>query len=223
MKITTFAFAVASLLFFNSCKKAATTNSQALQYQLQTTNRIATVNALTAPGSITWNSGTASATLIKLEAKNSSNAEVEFKSTLTQQIDLFASVASTLGNVVIPPGTYSEVEFKIQMNQNGTTPALILNGQFTSGTGTITPVVFQVNSLLEIKAEQTNVTITDNSGSTAVTSLNLAALTTGITQGMLNSATLTGGSIIISATSNTNLFSIISGNLIQSHEVEVHH
>ena len=222
MKITNLIIAAASLLLFNSCKKSATSD-QALQYQIQTTNRTAVVNAPLSAGSITWTSGTATASLIKLEAKNSNNTEVEFKSTLNQQIDLFAPIATSLGNVVIPPGTYSEVEFKIDLTPNGSAPSLVLNGQFTSGTGVITPVIFQVNSMVEIKAEQTNVTITSTSGSTALTSVNLALLTVGISQTMLNSATLTNGKIIISATSNTALFDIITANVIKSHEVEVHH
>ena len=222
MKITNLLIAASSLLAFNSCKKAATSD-QALGYQLQTINRSAVVNAPLAPGNITWTSGSALATLIKLEAKNSSGTEVEFKSQLAQTIDLFSSVASNLGNVVIPPGNYSEVEFKIQLTPNGSTPALTLKGTYTSGTGLVIPVVFQVNSLLEIKAEQANVTITANTNTTALTSVNLAPLTNGISQAMLGSATVTGGSIIISATSNANLYAIITSNLIQSHEVELHH
>ena len=222
MKITNLLIALTSLFIFNSCKKSASAD-QAIQYQLATINRTAVVNTPVSAGSITWTSGTASATLIKLEAKNSSNTEVEFKSQMAQQIDLFSSVAATLGNVIIPPGTYKEVEFKIQMTPNGSTAALTLNGKFTSGTGIVTPVTFLVNSMFEIKAEQANVSITDNSSTTAVTSLNLALLTTGISQTMLNNATVTNGTIVISSSSNTNLFNIISANLIQSHEVELHH
>ena len=222
MKITKLFIAVSALFLFNSCKKSATSD-QAIQFQLSTVSRTAIVNAPLAPGSITWSTGTANATLIKLEAKNSSNTEVEFKSQMAQQINLFSSVAANLGNVVLPPGVYSEVEFKIDMNQNGSSPALELNGQFTSGTGITTAVKFQVNSLLEIKGEQANVTITDNSSTTAVTSLNLSALTIGISQVLLNSATVTNNTILISSSSNTNLYNIILANLIQSHEVELHH
>jgi hypothetical protein len=51
----------------------------------------------------------------------------------------------------------------------------------------------------------------------------MALLTVGITQAMLNSATVTGGSIVISSSSNVALFNIITTNLSHSHEVEVHH
>ena len=222
MKIANLILLSSSILFFNSCKKS-TSNDQVLQYQLQTTNRSAVVNAPLSAGSITWTSGNASATMIKLEAKNSSGTEVEYKSAITQQIDLFLPVAANLGNVVLPPGTYSEVEFKISMNQNGNTPALQLNGQYINGNGVVTPVRFVMNSLLEIKGEQSNVTITSSGNTSEITSLNLAALTSGISQIMLNNATVTGGTIVISSSVNAALYNIIAGNLVQSHEVELHH
>ena len=224
MKTLSIVFAFAATLFFlPSCKKAATSSPSSMEYQIQAINKTAIINQPVSPGSILWTSGTASATMIKLEAKNSGSEQVEFKSNTAQQIDLFASVAASLGNVSIPAGTYTEVEFRIEIAQSGSNPALQLNGQFTSGTGVVTPVIFLVNSMIDIKSEQTNVTVTDNSSATALTTLNLALLTSGITQTMMNSATHTGGTMIISSSSNANLYNIISNNLIQSHGVEVHH
>ena len=222
MKKIQILIAITSLLFATSCKKSAN-GSAAMEYQIQTVSNSALILAPLGAGNITWTTGTASATMIKLEAKNSASQEVEFKSQVHQQIDLFASVATSLGNVVIPPGTYSEVEFKIQIDQDGSNPALQLNGLFTSGTGVATRVQFLVNSLVDIKAEQSNVTITDNASATALTSMNLSLLSNGITQTMMNNATVTRGTIIISSSSNVNLYNIILNNLIQSHDVEVHH
>ena len=82
---------------------------------------------------------------------------------------------------------------------------------------------FVLNSMVDIKAEQSNVTISDNNSVTAVTTMNLALLSNGISQAMMNSATVSGGTIVISASSNTNLYNIILNNLVQSHEVEVRH
>ena len=148
---------------------------------------------------------------------------MEFQSSAVQQIDLFASVITGLGNVVLPAGTYTEVEFKITLNQNGTNPAMQLNGQYTSGTGVITPIVFNLNSLFELKAEQNNVSVTGSGSLTALTTLNLSFVSNGITQAMLNSATLTNGKIVISASSNLSIYSIITNNLQQFHHVDVTH
>ena len=212
---------IAAPLFFAACKKNSSSDPSAFKYKLTTTNRSNVVNRIDA-GNVTWASGYASATQVKFEAKNSSNAEVEFKSSAAQRIDLFAPLAASIGNVTLPPGTYHEIEFKAELAPNAPDAALELNGTFTSG-ATTTPVIFTVNSALEIKTEKNNVVISDNASYTALTNLNLALLTQGITEAMLNSATKTSGKIIISAASNTNLFNIMLANLDNCDEVEFDH
>jgi hypothetical protein len=214
----------AAMLLLVSCKKSSTggTTDSTMQFQLKTANSLVIVSRLTAPGSILWTSGSAAATEEKLEAKKD-GSQLEFKSSGLQQINLFASVVANMGNIVIPVGTYTEVEFKITINQNGSNPALELNGQYTSGTGVVTPVVFSLNSSFVLKAEQSNVTVTGNSTITALTTLDLSIISNGITQAMLNSATLTSGKIIISATSNVSIYNIITDNLLEFHHVDVSH
>jgi hypothetical protein len=213
----------AVFLLLDSCKKSDSGGTDStMQFQLKVANPLVTVNRLAGPGTILWTSGYAAATEEKLEAKKD-NSQLEFKSSGLQQIDLFASVIANMGNIVIPVGTYTEVEFKITVNQNGSNPAMELNGQYTNGSGVVTAVVFSLNSLFVLKAEQTNVTVAGNSTITALTTLNLSIVSNGITQAMLNSATLTNGKIIISAASNTNLYTIITNNLLQFHHIDVSH
>ena len=131
----------AAMLILGSCNKASTDNSSvttpaSMQFQLIASNPLVVVNKSTLAGSINWTSGSAAATEVKLEAKKS-GSQLEFKTTVLQQINLFASVISGLGNISIPAGTYTEVEFKITLNQNGSNAAMELNGQYTSGTGVV--------------------------------------------------------------------------------------
>ena len=98
-----------SLSIFASCKK--NTGSSGFKYKLTTTNRSNIVGRLDA-GNITWSSGYAFANLLKFEAKNSGGSEVEFKSSVSQHIDVFASLATAIGSINLPQGTYSEIEFK---------------------------------------------------------------------------------------------------------------
>ena len=215
----------AAMLFFGSCKKSGsdgTATNSTLQFQLKADNPLVTVNKPGGQASILWTSGSAAATQEKLEAKKNEN-QLEFTSSDLQQIDLFGSLIANMGNIAITAGTYTEVEFKITVNQNGTNPALELNGQYTSGTGVVTPVVFSLNSLFVLKAEQANVIVTGNSTTTALTTLDLSMVSTGITQSMLNSAALTNGVTVISTASNSNLYTIITNNLLQFHHVEVSH
>jgi uncharacterized membrane protein len=57
----------------------------------------------------------------------------------------------------------------------------------------------------------------------ALTTINLSLLTTGVSELMLNNAVLTNGTIIISSTSNANIYNIILNNLHDSDEVEFEH
>jgi len=224
MKISKLLMTVATaMIILSSCSKSsdsAGTTPAAMQFQLTTSNPYVVV-ARAAAGSITWTSGTAWATETKLEAKQN-GSQLEFKSSIDQQVNLFASVIAGMGNISIPAGTYTEVEFKITLNQNGSNPALELNGTYTNGT-VVTPVVFSINSLFLLKAEQSNVVVSANTSIDALTTLNLSFVSSGITQAMLNSATITSGKILISASSNINLYNIIINNLQQFHHVDVTH
>lgn len=133
-------------------------------------------------------------------------------------------MASALGNVTIPAGIYTEVEFRIELAPSGADAALELNGTFTNGnTGVTTSVVFRISSAYEIKGEKNNVVVDNTTTTTSLTTLDLSLLTTGISQLMLSSATVTGGTIVISSTSNTVLFNLISANLQLHHEAEIGH
>ena len=215
----------AVMVLSGSCKKSSSDGATAdstMQFQLKAANPLVTVNRLNGNGSILWTSGSATASGVKLEARQD-GLERELKSSRIQQIDLFASVMVNLGDFVIPVGTYTEVEFKIELNQNGSNPALELNGQYTSGTGVVTPVVFSLNGLFELKAEQANVVVTGNSSIAALTTLDLSFVSNGITQTILNGASITAGKIVISASSNINIYNIITNNLLEFHHVDVSH
>ena len=226
MKFPKFLTTVISLSFIlASCSKSGSgtgDTSSSMQFQLGIVNPLVTVNLVASPGTILWNSGSAYATQVKLEAKQN-GTEVEFKTTTPRLIDPFAPVAGTMGNVTLPAGTYTELEFKISLDQNGSTPALVLNGQYTNASNTVIPVQFVLNSAFILKSEQNNITVTANGSITALTTLDMSLISNGITQAMLNSATVSGGKIIISALSNINLYNIIINNLQQFHHVEVNH
>jgi len=213
-----FSIIIVVVTLFISCKKSST-NASGIKYQLQTTNR-SSVIARTTTGNLQWTSGFGSATEVKFEAKNN-NHDVEFKSQSPQLIDLFLAVA-TLGTITLDPGTYTEVEFEVELNPSGSNAALELNGQYTSGSVT-TPVKFIVNSPLELKNEKNNVVVTGNNSYKALTTINLSLLTTGVSELMLNNAVRTNGTIIISSTSNANIYNIILNNLHDSDEVEFEH
>lgn len=210
MKATLLTVISLSLIGLTSCKKENVGGDTALTFQLKTTNPTSTVARTMA--TVAWQSGFVNANLIKFEAKQAGN-EVEFKSTVQRHIDLFA-LPTDIGNVTIPAGTYDETEFKIFIAPNSGEPALQLQGTVDN-----TPVIFKVDNSNLIKAEQHQVTI--SGGSIALTTLDLAGLTQGVSAADFASATQTGGSIIISSSSNTNLYNAILNNISRLGETEV--
>lgn len=214
--LLTFAFGASFLLF--SCKKERQENG--VTYQLKTSTPSATITARTVgSGSIQWTGGYASVVEIEFEAK-SNNVEIEYKSEARQKINLFSTI-SNLGLITVPTGTYEDIEYEVEVGPNGTDNAIQLNGNFTNGSGVITPVQFKLNKELEIESKQMNVVITDGAKMTAVTTLNLSLITTGVTESMLTNATRAGGVIEISDTSNTEIYNIIYENLKKCGGVEV--
>lgn len=225
------ASATVALTGLSSCKKEATGSetSSGFLYQLQTVNRTAPVARMAATSrmegaSVQWTSGIASAIELKFEAE-SSKGEVEFKQKTAQQIDLFAATSS-LGNITIPEGTYQEVEFKAHLSPAGSTPALQLNGSFMSGSVT-KAIQFVVNTNVELKAEKHNVVVAQGATYAALNSIDLIQISQGLTEAALNSAqTNSNNTIVISATTNTNLYNMLVTNLNNHHceaEVEKKH
>ncbi|MDQ6609982.1 MAG: hypothetical protein M3Y85_09205 [Bacteroidota bacterium] len=218
--------AVILFLSFVGCKKESLSEKSSISYQLKTSNTSSAMNRIssagrTEAGTILWTGGSAFANQIKFEAKNSSG-EVEFKQNIQQQIDLFAATSS-LGTITLPPGTYSEVEFKALLVQSGNKPALELTGTFTTG-GISRPIVFRVSANVEVKAEKNNVTVVSGTNYSALNTIDLSQLTRGVTGADLSNATLSGGSIILSSNSNSAIYNTILNNLSSRHgEAEVEH
>jgi len=159
---------------------------------------------------IEWTAGTASANLIKFEAKQNSN-QIEFKSSVQQTIDLFGS-NSSLGNIAVPPGIYDEIEFKAQLSPVGANPALELKGTFTQGSA-VMPVTFRANETILLKGEKHNVTVNSGTLHNAVTSMDLRKVMMNITATDLANAVNTNGEILITSGINQQLYDIIVKNL----------
>ncbi len=213
--------AIAAIFFVVGCKKTAN-HSTGVSYQLKTINHSSTItraystgNLITSSvgvqgGTIDWTSGYASAKEIKFEAEGS-GVHVKFQSETPQKIDLFSPLSS-LGNVVIPTGVYESAQFEIELLHTVTDAALELKGTYNN-----TPVIFRIAGDFEIDAELPAITIKDGTNYTALTALNLANLTTGISGATLDAATRDGsGTIVISATTNASLYDAMLNNLQNS-------
>ena len=214
MKAKLLTITAISLITLSSCKKDTTATNSGFTFQLKTTNPTSTVAKTMA--TVTWQSGFVNANLIKFEAKQAGN-EVEFKSNVQRHIDLFALPAD-IGNISVPAGTYDETEFKVFIAPNSGEPAFQLQGTIDN-----IPVLLEVDNSNLIKAEQHQVTLSGSN--VALTTIDLSGLTQGISAADFTNASQTNGTIVISSSSNANLYNAILTNVsrLGETEVEIHH
>lgn len=198
---------IAVITFFSialfSCQKNQ--DAPGITYNLKSINKISSISG-GSNSSINWTNAFANVTEIHFQIEKD-GAQIKHKSDAHKKIDLF-STQSFLGNVVVPPGTYTKVEFEIELVSTSNEAAFELKGTYNT-----IPVIFKVNGSYEIETERDNVTIADGKNYTAITALDLSLLTKGVTETMLNDAVRTNGEIVISSSSNVSIFEIMRINL----------
>jgi hypothetical protein len=173
----------------------------------------------TAGANVQWTSGTVSATLLKFEGKQGTS-EVEFKSSVKQTVDLFGT--ESIGNISIPAGSYTQIEFKAQLNPSGSNPAIELKGRFTSSSAS-TNIVFRADESILLKGERSNVTINASTIHNAVTAMDLSKVMQGISSTTLDNALRTNGEIVIDSNTNAGIYNIILKNLSNLEDEEEFH
>lgn len=206
------------LILLASCKKENNTGN--VGFRLKTENRTAQVAGRVSSASITWTAGHVFADKVEFEAEKDDEFEISYEGRVRKKIDLFTSVPQQLTNITIPPGKYDEIGIEIDIANSAADTALVLRGAYNNN-GQNIPVLFFINELVELEAEAENVIVNDNNDFQALTTFNLAQLTVGITGSMLNAATITNGTLIISKTNNQTIYNKILDNLDDMDDVEI--
>jgi hypothetical protein len=225
-----------SIFIASGCKKetsqaSSSSSASSMHFALNAVNTAVSLNTVQ-PGpagatsrvngvTIQWISGSATATLIKFEAKNAAD-EVEFKSTVQQTVNLFDSNAM-IGNISIPKGSYKEIEFKAELNAVSGNHSIDLEGQ-VSGIPGINSIHFQSDENIEIKGGKDSVTITDGNANNVKTLIDLSMASQAITTTDLSNAVQANGVVLISQDINKDLYKRIVANLRHlEREAEFHH
>ncbi|MBL4678261.1 MAG: hypothetical protein JKY70_18965 [Mucilaginibacter sp.] len=218
-----------------SCKKEnsngdpkVNANQSMVSFSLMATNTTSTlslnaVDANATSPAINFNTGVANISRFKLEA-STANQKFEVRTKKLSKIDLFAAVPS-LVTAALDTGVYKQIEVKVEFIRSADRSAipLTMTGAFTAANGNVIPVTLEFNQDLTIKAETNNITLHNNSDLLALVQLNLTKIVTGISANELNAATQTNGTIMISESSNSDLFNKIKSNLQNAAKTELHH
>lgn len=232
---------IALALGFVACKKDANTNSpgdstlgvkiMALNksYSLPVnTNGTKSASTLT---SVAWDTAFLTVSRIKYEAELNSlishrdSLKISYEWSGPQEVNLFDTNIS-LGNFVLQPGYYDEVELTVEglKHDAGNKPVFYLHGTYTNDTASH-PIMVIVNDNVMFKTEKDSVTVTGTEASVFTSSIQLYLdkLMADIQPSALDNATLTNGAIIISAESNYELYRLIMRNIGRNQHCVHHH
>ena len=172
---------------------------------------------------LSFSSGFITIREVQFEAETSSDS-VEVNLEQITKID-FATGATTpdISGLVIPAGTYNEVEVEIELQDEGNEPAVVLEGTFTDAEGVAHPVRFEFNSGETFEVEKEGV-ITFEAAESALAQITLNPYVwfQGVEREQLSLATKDAqGVIVISETQNTNIFEVAADGLDLATEVEI--
>ncbi|MDP2338611.1 MAG: hypothetical protein Q8N05_19620 [Bacteroidota bacterium] len=232
---------IALAIGFTACNKdntnSSTSGNSNLGIKLQALNKsfsmpVASVglkSATITTASITWDAASMIVSSVKFEAKLKSvvthhdSIEINYKWSGPKEIDLLDPLA-TVGNFVLQQGFYDEIEIKVNGSKQdaGDKSVFYLHGVYNKDNLTALPVMVKVNEDVMFKTEKDSVDITATSSPvfSSIIQLYLDKLMVDIQLSALDNATLTDGTIVISANSNTELYKIVIRNLVKNHHWE---
>ena len=227
----------------SACKKDSQVNPNspsALSLKMQALNRNVTL-PVTANGlksssattsSVVWDTATIIVSRVSFEAEMNSvisrkdSIEIEYSWRGPQTINLF-DLSALVGSITLPAGTYEKISLKVKSEKedaNGK-PLFYLSGIYTNSAGTALPIIISGSDPVSFKTELKSDTIVSG-GATDFTStiqIYLDQLLLNIDPSALDNATLTNGTIRITATSNHQLYQMIMQNLSKDHHCENEH
>lgn len=212
----------ASAMSLSSCSKDDSTGNGNLSYQVKPANFTASVGSISSGSglivtvhsnsSLTWTSGNMNVSEIDFEAENN-NIEIEYEMKKVSHVDLL-NLSPMLGNVNIPDGIYDEVELELALKKSATTSIpLTLKGIYTNSSGTKIPVEFYFNDDFDIEVEAENLVVSGTNDYLGLINLQLNKLLTQVSSMDLDQAVKTNGTIMITNSSNINLYNKLKTNL----------
>lgn len=240
-KIGFTAFLVLAIMVFMGCQKndLGNTGPSTLGVKFEAINKShslpvvpgGTKSAEVASASIIWDTVQLVVSKISFEAElksmvtNRDSIEISYKWSGPQVVDLLGQKL-TLGNFILQPGFYDEIEIKVNglKSDSNKKPVFFMYGKYTSASNAILPVAIKVYEDVQFKTEKDNVEVTEESVDiTGYVQLYLDQLMAGIEPSALDNATLTNGVIVISADSNREIYRTIVRNLVKDQHCYYEH
>ena len=187
-------------------------------------------STITVPGgraeanSLEFTSGTIRLRQIQFEAEAEGGDSIEVE--IEQIIDIdFATGATTpdLSDLVFPIGTYDEMRLELELQDENRIPSVVIEGTFTDAEDQAHPIRFEFNSGETFEVEKEGrVVFEAGTQVLAEVTFDPGVWFAGVTMEELSAATKNNdGVIVISETSNAEIFDIVADGLDLATEVEI--
>ncbi len=173
--------------------------------------------------SLEFTSGTIRLREIQFEAEVDDEDSVEVN--IEQIVDIdFATGATTpdLSALVFPIGTYREIEVELELQDENNDPSVVIEGTFTDANSQEHPIRFEFNSgeTFEVRKEG-QIIIGEGASVLAEVTFDPGVWFAEVTTEELSAAVKKEGVIVISETSNPEIFDIVADGLDLATEVEI--
>ncbi len=192
-------------------------------------NTVNTASGISAGGRILANtlaftSGTITLSEIQFEAETDEGDSIEVDFGQNVVID-FATGESTpdVSGLAFTPGTYAEASVELELLDEGSTPSVILEGTFVDREDQSHAIRFEFNSgeTFEVEKEG-NIVINADASVVAEVTFDPVTWFAEVSSAMLENATKNDQDVIvISETSNAEIFNIVADGLDLATEVEI--
>lgn len=115
--------------------------------------------------------------------------------------------------IEVPAGDYNSVNLGIELQDENADPSVVIEGTYTNSSGEAIPVRFEFNSGEVFEAEAPSVFIEAGTDLIAKITFDAVSWFSTISPSELDEATLTDGKIIVSSTSNPDIFDMVADKL----------
>ncbi|MBN2615421.1 MAG: hypothetical protein JXR71_06975 [Bacteroidales bacterium] len=217
----------------NTAATPTTSGPSSLDLKLQAVNPSFTLkSAMANSPAISWDSASMVVSMVKFEASLKSSVsekdsiEIEYKWRGPQTVNLLDTTA-TFGNFSLQPGYYDQVELKVSglSDDAAGRPVFYLHGIYAENDTTSLPIVVKSyqNVLFKTESDSVHVDSTSASAITSYIQIYLDQLMTNVQALDLNNADLTNGTLVISDSTNTEIYNAIMRNLGEDHHCYYRH
>ncbi|GAO27751.1 hypothetical protein [Geofilum rubicundum] len=225
-KILVLAAILVASVTFTSCEKDESETATEPQIGLKFKTVTSSVSLKsTQARELSFTSGFITLREVQFEVETDNDSiEIEFELEINTKIDFATGETNPdISFAQIPAGTYNEMEVEIELQDEGDTPAMVLNGTYVDADGVSHDVRFEYNSgeTFEVEKEGTIVFATNESALTQITFDPTVWFAKVENEQLSNATKDNDGIIVISETQNANIFDVVADGLDLVTEIEM--